>query len=321
MVFRFTPSDWLSFFSHAYFLWLPTSETWLLGLCRLRSEVGCVGFAKLRKATLPNFCVQGQHGVVDIMAQSMTVVQGEGRGFSLALPARIMSGKCANSVLESLESILNGSWALEQIKASGKQLILLVDVADSATANRKAMNFIGQSLAGSHVLYWPQRCGVHQSFRAVVRVLQRMDVMKKLFCLTNVLHVSSRQMSLRRAVAVIVERNIDYRVGLAPPPEDTPHRAHSRGVLKALLWRRRVRDEPGTLFARRDEEKLTERASLLTQVLQGKWWLPSITHYCVGHGCVRLLVPLNPAPIYRTSLCPALLSPFVMRLGCVTVVG
>jgi len=224
------------------------------------------------------------------MAQSMTVAQGDGRCFSLALPARIMSGKCANSVLESLETILNGSWALEQIKASGKQLILLVDVADSATANRKAMNFIGQSLAGSQVLYWPHRCGVHQSFRAVVRVLQRMDVMKKLFCLTNVLHVSSRQMSLRRAVAAVVERNIDYKVGLAPPPEDAPHRVHSRDLLNSLLWRRQVRDEPGALFAQSNEEKLKERASLLTQVLQGKWWLSSITHYCVGPGCVHLLV-------------------------------
>ena len=102
---------------------------------------------------------------------------------------------------------------------------------------------------------------MHQLFRCVIRVLERYSVIKQLFCITNVLSVAHRQESLRRAVVLIIRGSLEsggYILG-APPPPESSHRKHSRLVLGSLLWRRKVRDDPGKIFQSRADDAVYDK--------------------------------------------------------------
>ena len=160
----------------------------------------------------------------------------------------------------ALESALSGAWAGSALSQKGKDSVLLLDVSDSAGSNIKAQSFQEVELASEKtVLCFTMRCSVHQLFRAVVTVLQRLNVIKQLFCLSNVVNIACRQEALKRAIVSVIESNFDYQRAAALPNPDSPHRVHSRLLLDELLWRRQVRDAPGQVFASRKNELVLEK--------------------------------------------------------------
>ena len=168
-------------------------------------HVGAVGktMVEYKEATL--FGVpRHQHGIIDIMAQSVAVQCHGHRASELALPPRVMQGKTAAHVFQCMETMCDGKVGLDGILSLAPGLLLLVDVADSASSNRKAMKVMGIKTAGTSILYWPQRCSVHQCVRGVIRLLQKEENIQKLFCVTNVLHITSRQEAMKRAIIQVV---------------------------------------------------------------------------------------------------------------------
>jgi hypothetical protein len=142
---------------------------------------------------------KADNGIADVMVQSINVQHGHGKTLQLLVPPRVMRGKTASHIFSALEGALDGDWSLATLQAQTAEgkLVLLVDVADSASANSKAMQFIGsslgQGLGNDLILYWPQRCAIHQVFRGMVSILECLEVFKRLFCITSVLAVTSRQ--------------------------------------------------------------------------------------------------------------------------------
>jgi hypothetical protein len=103
---------------------------------------------------------------------------------------------------------------------------------------------------------------MHQLFRCIVVALEKHDMMKRLFCLTNVLSISSRQESMRRALCIVIEKDLDYVLG-DPLGCDVPSRQHSRLIADKLLGRRLGRDVPGKVFSQgRDEQTGQAKRSL-----------------------------------------------------------
>ena len=127
-----------------------------------------------------------------------------------------------------MQSAVNHAWPIEKLTEIGKEIIILVDCADSASANRKAALY---AAARSHrkVLCFAARCMVHQLFRTMVTILERLSVLKSLFAITNILHIAHRQNQFRRALVTIVAGDLstEYHQGLAPPSADTLHRQQS----------------------------------------------------------------------------------------------
>ena len=230
---------------------------------------------------------RGRHGIVDVMEMTVAVCFGQGQGMQLTSPPRIMAGKSANHVLAALDTVLGSQWSVEQLRslASEVPLVLLTDVADSAAANRKALHVLSQELP-KNVLHWAQRCSIHQMFRSIVTVLKRLSVMNPLYCLTNVLRITSKQEKLAHALSTLVRRRVDYRPGLAPPPADSPTRAHAEAVLDRLVWRRAVRDDSAKLFANCRREGLQEKIHAVKSLLQGPWWQQPLVHFCPGSSCI-----------------------------------
>ena len=63
-------------------------------------------------------------------------------------------------------------------------MVFLSDVADSASTNRKCMHVMGKALP-DNVLYWPQRCIIHQVFRCIdaASALHLVESIKSAGCL------------------------------------------------------------------------------------------------------------------------------------------
>lgn len=160
-----------------------------------------------------------RHGVVDVFQETVTIDVGQGVHVNLLVPPRVMLGKSAGYLVQALQTTLKSRLSTEALRPL-KSIVIMVLNGDSASQNRKAMFFIAQQL-GANILVFPNRCAVHQLFRAVITVLERLDLVRPLFALTNVLNLSSRQAALRRAVAVCVTQNFDYQLTPAPP-EDVP---------------------------------------------------------------------------------------------------
>ncbi len=89
------------------------------------------------------------------------------------------------------------------------------------------------------------RCSMHQLFRVVIGVLERYEVVKRLYCVSNVLSVASRQDALRRSIVRVIRDSLHGGGYLQqPPPSDaSPHRKHSRLAVMSLLRRLYLRDE------------------------------------------------------------------------------
>ena len=98
--------------------------------------------------------------------------------------------------------------------------------------------------------------------------------------------ITNREDQLRRAILGIV-RGVEVSF-LPVPPEDAPHRVHSRAVLDALLWRRKIRSDESDShipFTDRCDTDLVAKIILIWALLQAPW-NSVLTHYCVGPGCV-----------------------------------
>lgn len=94
---------------------------------------------------------RSQHGVLDITAQTLELQVGGRPWVELMLLPRVMLGKTANHIFQSLESMADGLVSLDKLKQAPHGRVLCVDVADSAAPNRKQMHFTGQDLAGTKV--------------------------------------------------------------------------------------------------------------------------------------------------------------------------
>eukprot|EP00959_Pyramimonas_sp_CCMP1952_P273350 5713406-Pyramimonas_sp.AAC.1 len=185
----------------------------------------------------------GQKAIVDIFAFAMDIVSGDVR-LAAESPCRVLKGKKAGHVHRAVTSAFDGKWD-ELLEAfPDKELVLLVDVSDSASSNRKQQSyqqFLLESRPGA--LCAPVRCSVHQLFRSLVVVIKRYEVMKGMFCLSNVVSVGSRQEAFKRALVSVVQYSFKYldRNSDEPfPPATAPHRKHARVALNKLLWRRKV---------------------------------------------------------------------------------
>ena len=200
-------------------------------------------------------------------------------------PPRIMLGKTAGHVHEALETTLNALWSSEKLQALGKAIVFIADTGDSASANRKAMLFFGKH-AGERVLCVAGRCLVHQLFRGVVTILERVDLVKDFSSVANVVRISARQDTLRRAIARIVDTSLVYEAGIAPPADDAPHRQRSRKLLDALVNERTARTS--NLWSTTQSESVQENAKSLHAMLHSPWDSPCIVHYCpAGCSCGR----------------------------------
>lgn len=125
------------------------------------------------------------HGIVDVVVQTVTCANNPGSCFEMSMPPRVMTGKTVAHIVAATESALDGGWSIDSVaglRNNIRRLVLLVDLADSAKSNRKAMEYVGSKLKGvDGVMYFAQRCSVHQLIRGVVRVLERFKVIQSLF--------------------------------------------------------------------------------------------------------------------------------------------
>ena len=117
---------------------------------------------------------------------------------------------------------------------SGK-IIILVYNGDSAGANRKSMLLLAKDV-GVHVWCFANRCLIHQLFRSVSVVLEKVALTRPVKCLTNVFGISHRMDQFRRVVQQDVKDNRRYHSGLTlPPDENSAQRQHSRYLIDKLL--------------------------------------------------------------------------------------
>ena len=73
----------------------------------------------------------------------------------------------------------------------------VIDNGDSAAQNRKAMLYIGKH-AGDAFFCFANMCCVHQLFRSVATCLERLELVRPMYALTNVMKLASRQDQMRR---------------------------------------------------------------------------------------------------------------------------
>ena len=226
-----------------------------------------------------------RHGVVDVFQESITVDAGSGMHFHLLAPPRVMLGKKAGHVFRALQSTLDSYLSVEALAALGKLVIILVLNGDSASSNRKAMLYFARS-ASSNTFVFSNRCIVHQLFRAVITVLERLELVRPMFALTNVLNLSSRQDMLRRAVSAVVTQNFDYELvdgdAALDIDAESEHRQHTRLMVEQLFTERKVRMDFGDVMSSDAIEKHREIAKDLIEMLPGRWHSKRILHRCRG---------------------------------------
>jgi len=156
--------------------------------------------------------------------------------------------------------------------------MLVTDVGDEASANRKAMVFMGGLLPGN-VLYWAQKCGIHGIVKCIFRVIKDRDVTGRLYSMHKIMQLGSKQALLMNALAMYVDK-MDYYYDVPVPAANTTERMHSWRVIEKLLWRRRVKDHPGHLFSTKDDAEVEVVMRKCWSLLHGPWWGKKIVHYC-----------------------------------------
>ena len=108
--------------------------------------------AKLLQLGVP----PAQHGIVDIVATKLVVELAEGDHVEVLVPPRLILGKRAGHIFHAVTSTACHDRSMEKLKTLVDVLILVVDNADSATANRKSMMYFGKN-CGPNTLYFPNR--------------------------------------------------------------------------------------------------------------------------------------------------------------------
>lgn len=220
------------------------------------------------------------HGILDLFCMSVTCVPGVGDGFRLLLPVRVLAGKTAGYIGAAVCSAAGGLLSLSSIEqlAKSRKLVILYDVTDAASTNRKFLGALSTKLP-QNVLHFSHKCGIHQAFRCIAAILERSGSIDRLFCMSNVLHLTSKQLKLAAAVASIVRSDLAAGYVLAqPPPEDAPDRVHARAVCALLKRVQRGSSATAGLI-------WESRGSKLCDLLQGPWQQPRLLHYCSGARC------------------------------------
>ena len=77
-----------------------------------------------------------QHGILDIFQQRVCLDFGPGEHVEALVPARILLGKSAGHVFNAVQSALGHAWSIEKLAELAKDIILVVDCADSDSTNR-----------------------------------------------------------------------------------------------------------------------------------------------------------------------------------------
>ena len=220
-----------------------------------------------------------QHGILDIFAERLVVEYGCGSVVEVMLPPRVMMGKKAGHIYRALQTSAGGSWSIEEFNAMSGNIIILVYNGDSASSNRKSLLYFGK-VAAHHVWVFANRCLIHQPFRSVSVVLEKVALARPVKCLTNVFGISHRMDQFRHAVQQELKDNWRYHSGLNPPDENSAQRQHSRYLVDKLLVERTVREEFANPFETPSTETMRKKADLLWSYLQGPWDQPRVHHYC-----------------------------------------
>lgn len=213
-----------------------------------------------------------QHGIADVFAEHVVMESSPGEAVKVLVPIRIMLGKTAGHIFNALQTTLRSSWSHDSLSQLDRELILVVDSADSASANRKAVMYFGKH-APENALCFGNRCSVHQLQRCLFAVLERLKMTSNMVCLTNTLVVSGRQNQFRKAIATIVAGDLEtnYFGGLEPPAIDAPHRQHSRNLVDKLLLERSWRRDYSSPLASSSDGEVRRRADMLCDLLQSPW--------------------------------------------------
>lgn len=83
-----------------------------------------------------------QHGVVDMFIETVTIEVSPTEHIEVLVPARVLLGKKAGYVVRALEIAID-ALSLRALQKLDR-VILLVDNADSASSNRKAMHYLSK---------------------------------------------------------------------------------------------------------------------------------------------------------------------------------
>ena len=159
-----------------------------------------------------------------------------------------------------------------------------MDCADSASSNRKAALYAALQSNPKKLLCFAPRCMVHQLFRSIVTVLERLSVLKSLFAITSILNIAHRQNQFRRALVTIVADDLktEYHQGLAPPPADSLHRQQSRELVSRLLIDRASRKDLASPLADASNDETHTKVDSLCEMLHLPW-----NQEKAGHCCLR----------------------------------
>ena len=124
-------------------------------------------YKELMKLGIP----KAQHGILDILSESIVIDVDVGEYWQLLIPPLILLGKSSGHVFRALETALDGMFSQGALMQLDKDIVFVIDNADSASGNRKAMLLFGKTM-DDNILYWANRCIVHQVHRCVIVVLE-----------------------------------------------------------------------------------------------------------------------------------------------------
>jgi hypothetical protein len=151
-------------------------------------------------------------------------------------------GFLASGLIENLESLVFGMETREWLArlALSFAVFLVVCVSDSAAANILALSFFRVLMcvticAQLKVLFWWEKCGLHQLGRIVVVVMSRVDLVKAAFSLTRVLQMRRPKEALRKGVNKFLGESLQFDPDVRAPAMTSATSPAYRRELKKLL--------------------------------------------------------------------------------------
>lgn len=118
-----------------------------------------------------------------------------------------------------------------------------------------------------------------------MNVLVKFAFMQRMFCVTKVFNAQSHKEKVLKALKEIVDHDLGvgggFILGQSPPAD----RKCEHMLVEMLLWRRRFRDDSGSVFAGKGEQDAIDRGRGLLELLQGRWNSPTLCHFCTGPSC------------------------------------
>jgi hypothetical protein len=151
-------------------------------------------------------------------------------------------GFLASGLIENLETLVFGMETREWLAllAVSFSVFLIVCVSDSAAANILALNYFRALMcvticAQFKVLFWWEKCGLHQLSRIVVVVMSRVDLVKAAFSLTRVVQMRRPKEALRKGVDKYLGESLQFDPDVRAPAVTTATSPAYRHEFKKLL--------------------------------------------------------------------------------------